>query len=297
MVNRIERTSPVQSTYQSRTGAVPIPTAEWQPPKPVIRSTSRHSRRMKAVIGAGVLIGVFGVAVELERLWSDTSKKLDAASSSTLKQSAVPSPPNEIQPPPVEATPPISSPWRQSGNLSPAPSRPVDFATPPSTNGPAQQSLSPTCARDKQIERPRTGIRIKPDLETSGASKLMIKNGTQRDAAVRLVDEETGRAVRFVYIEAGDEYTLGNIAVGTYVLRFASGYDWVVACTDFIREPDYSEFESALTFDVVTPRNGRDGYTTRYEVTLNQVPFGNARKRTINRERFFEGVQGVTLTP
>jgi hypothetical protein len=296
-VNRIEHSSPVQSTHQSKTGTVPVPTAGWRPAKQGSRSTASHSRRTKASIVAGVLIGVLGIAVALERLWSDSSKKLDAASSPTLKQSASPSSSNEIQRHPVEVTPPIPGPWRQTGNLSPAPSHTVEFATPPTTNGPAQQYLSPICARDQQIERPRTGTRITPDLETSGVSKLMIKNGTQRDAAVRLVDEESGRAVRFVYIEAGDDYTLGNIVVGTYVLRFASGYDWVVACTDFIREPDYSEFESALTFEVVTPRNGQDGYITRYEVTLNQVPLGNAKKRTINREHFFEGVQGVTLTP
>ena len=63
------------------------------------------------------------------------------------------------------------------------------------------------------MNRPKTGTRIEPDEETSGGSKLRIKNGTQRDAAVRLVNKETGRASRFVYIEAGDDYTLGNIEV------------------------------------------------------------------------------------
>ena len=79
------------------------------------------------------------------------------------------------------------------------------------------------------------------------------------------------------------------------MLRFASGYDWVQACTDFIREPDYTEFESALTFEVAAPSKDRNGYTTSYEATLNEVPFGNAKKRTIGRKSFFEGDQHVAI--
>lgn len=299
-VNRIEHSSPVKSTFQSRTGPVTIPTSEWRPSKPVSRSTSGHSRRMKAGIVAGVLFEVFGIAVALDRLWPDSWTKLGAESSSIVKQSVAPSTttqPHDIQPPLVESTPPIPNPWGQSGNLLPAPSSPVNPTPFPTMNQTDQQMPIPSCARDQQKERPRTGTRITPDEEISGASKIRIMNGTQRDAAIRLVDEETGRAVRFVYIEAGHEFTIGNIEVGTYVLRFASGYDWISACTDFIREPEYSEFESALIFEAATPSNDRDGYTTRYEVTLNQVPFGNAKKRTIDRKRFFQGDQNVTLTP
>jgi hypothetical protein len=299
-VNRIERSLPVQSTYQSRTGTVPIPTAEWRPAKPVSRSTSSHSRRKNVAIIAGVLFGVFGIAVALDRLLPDSSKKSGAESSSTVEQSVVPSrtsQPQGIPPPVVEPTPPISNPWRQSGNVPPARSNPGDVAPFPTMNQSDQQMPIRPCARDQQVDRPRTGTRLEPDEESSGVSKLRIKNGTQRDAAIRLVEEETGRAARFVYVEAGDEYTVGNIEVGSYLLRFASGYDWIPACTDFIREPEYSEFESALTFEVVTRSKDRDGYTTRYEVTLNQVPFGNAKKRTIDRKRFFEGDQHVTLIP
>jgi hypothetical protein len=255
-----------------------------------------HSRRLKAAISAGVLFGVFGIAAAIDRLWPDSSKKLGTESASTVKQPVAPSPtpqPHDFQQPLVQPTPPIPNPWRQSGNLPTAPSS-SDDASPFTTTNQANQELPiPPCARDQEAERLRTGTRLKPDQESSGASKLRIKNGTQRDAAVRLVDQETGRGVRFVYIEAGDEYTLRNIEVGTYVLRFASGYDWVPACTDFLREPDYSEFESALMFEAVTPSNDQDGYTTSYEVTLNQVPFGNAKKRTIDRKRFFQGEQLV----
>jgi hypothetical protein len=140
-------------------------------------------------------------------------------------------------------------------------------------------------------------MRIEPDLGTSGSSKLMISNGAQREAVIRLVEKVSGRTVRFVYIGAGKKYTLGNIESGIYLLRFASGYDWVPACRDFLREPDYSEFEDSLSFQTVMPTDGQDGYTTKYEVSLNEVLLGNARKRNIDRKRFFDGDQYVAISP
>jgi hypothetical protein len=254
---------------------------------------------MKAAIVAGVLLGVFGIAVALDRLWPDSSKKMSVESSSTLKQSVAPSPtlqPHDIQLPLVEPTPPITNPWRQSGNLAPAQPSPNDFAF-PSTNGEVRQFPIPLCAQGQQVERPQTGTRIEPDQGTSGSSKLAINNGTQKEAVIRLVEKATGRTVRFVYIETGKKYTFGNIESGTYLLRFASGYDWVPACRDFLREPDYSEFENSLSFQAVMPSDGQDGYTTKYEVSLNEVPLGNARKRNIDRKRFFEGDQYVAISP
>jgi hypothetical protein len=100
-----------------------------------------------------------------------------------------------------------------------------------------------------------------------------------------------------VYIEAGDVYTVTGLEPGTYLLRFISGYDWVPKCSDFLRETDYSEFESTLLFEIVEPTDDQPGYTTRYEVTLHPVPLGSARTRKIDRKRFFEGDQNVTLKP
>jgi hypothetical protein len=147
------------------------------------------------------------------------------------------------------------------------------------------------------VERLQTGARIEPDQGTSGSSKLTISNGTQTEAVIRLVQKASGRTARFVYIEAGKKYTLGNIESGTYLLRFISGYDWVSACRDFMREPDYSEFEDSLSFQSVMPTDSQEGYTTKYEVSLNEVPLGNARKRNIDRKRFFEGDHSVAVNP
>jgi hypothetical protein len=298
-INWIARSAPVQSTYPLGARPVPITSAEGRPTRQVSRSTSGHSLRMKAAILAGVVLGVIGIAVAVDKLWPDSSKKSGAESSPTVKQSVAPFPssqPQDIQLPVVEPISPISNPWRQGGNLAPTEPSHKDLAFPTTNGEPWQIPISP-CAQGQQVERPQTGTRIEADQGTSGSSKLTISNGTQRDAVVRLLQKASGRTARFVYIEAGKKYTLGNINSGTYLLRFISGYDWVSACRDFLREPDYSEFEDSLSFQSVMPTDGQDGYTTKYEVSLNEVPLGNARKRNIDRKRFFEGDQYVAISP
>jgi len=149
----------------------------------------------------------------------------------------------------------------------------------------------PPCAQGQQADRLQTGARIEPDGDTSGLSELSIGNGTRSDAAVRLVNGSSGNTARFVYIEAGHDYTLTGIEPGTYTLRFISGREWMPACRDFL-EAEYFEFESALVFKHVILDNDEEKYST-IRITLNPVPFGTARTRTIDRKRFFQGDQLV----
>jgi hypothetical protein len=163
-----------------------------------------------------------------------------------------------------------------------------------SKNRGSQATVIAACAQGQQFERLATGARIEPDGEATGPSELTVSNGTARDAAVRLVEMDSGDTARFVYIEAGHQYTLTGIEPGTYALRFASGQDWVAACHDFL-ETDYSEFESALVFKDVMLDSGRN-YNTIH-VTLNPVPLGTARTRTIDRKRFLDGDRLAVTEP
>ena len=133
-INRIERISPVQSMYQSRTEPIPLTSTEGRPIGRVRRSPYSHSRRMKAAIVAAVLLGVSGIAVALSRLWPDSPRKIGAESSSSLVTPSLTTQPYDIQLPSVEPTPPIPNPWRQSGNLPPAPSGPDNLASFPTAN-------------------------------------------------------------------------------------------------------------------------------------------------------------------
>jgi hypothetical protein len=156
-----------------------------------------------------------------------------------------------------------------------------DMAAPP---------VVPPCAQGQEAERPLTGHRVEPDAGVGGHSQLEISNGTRYDAAVRLLDI-FHRTARFVYVRAGDSYTIGSISQGTYYLRYTTGSDWVAACRSFEGDANYGQFEQYLVFtDAVYDDLGRAEYgATTYKATLNPVPFGNARTKEIDRATFLEG--------
>jgi hypothetical protein len=157
----------------------------------------------------------------------------------------------------------------------------------------------PPCAQGQPVERLATGERIENDGSEQGESKLLVTNGTGHDAAIRLADFQTGRSARFVYIQDGDSYRLSAIAPGSYRLSFATGFDWVPNCVDFVRDESYSEFEKELVFRYSTTEDEEaiSTWVTNGEVTLNPVVGGNAKIRKIDRKRFLEGDQYMRLGP
>jgi hypothetical protein len=147
--------------------------------------------------------------------------------------------------------------------------------------------VTPACAVGQIPIRPETGYRLADDERTSGESSLEINNGLNVDAVVRLVDTNTNRTSRLVYVRAKDVYTIGQIEPSTYSLRFVSGLDWIPACMDFLRDSDMSEFENQRVF--------REGYVSKWTVWLNPVLYGNAKTRKIDKKRFLEGDQHFSL--
>jgi hypothetical protein len=157
----------------------------------------------------------------------------------------------------------------------------------------------PACAQGQQPVRLATGERIEPDEGTDGAATLKIKNGLGEDAAVRLIDTATNNTSRFVYIQAHDEYTIKGIESGNYSVLYATGSDWMENCVEFQRNEEINEFEKSHAFeDRVFDKDGDEHHRwTEGEISLNPVPLGNARTKTINRKRFFQGDQHFTLPP
>ena len=139
----------------------------------------------------------------------------------------------------------------------------------------------PPCAQGREPLRPRTGERIEPDDGISGESNIQVTNVGSLDAAVRLVDNVTGRTLRFVYVQAGHSFAIARIEAGTYSVRVQFGRDWISECHQFMRDTAYSEYAQPLVF--------LDDRIRFYTVTLNPVPAGNAVTRKIDRKRFFEG--------
>jgi len=84
-----------------------------------------------------------------------------------------------------------------------------------------------------------TGTRIIPDQAATGRGELVAINGTAVDACVIILDSNTQKRVRKVYIRSQDSFTLGHLDPGDYIVRFATGIDWDDTGERFNRSASY----------------------------------------------------------
>ncbi len=146
---------------------------------------------------------------------------------------------------------------------------------------PAQAEPVPPCAQGHAPVRLKSGQRIEPDGPIAGQSNIQVLNAGGLDAVVRLVDSVTGKTARFVYVQAGHTFALGEIPTGAYRLQFQFGKDWVPECRGFARESVSGEF--ADPFVVLEDR------IRFYTVTLSPLIGGKTGTRKIDRKRFLAG--------
>jgi hypothetical protein len=126
--------------------------------------------------------------------------------------------------------------------------------------------------------RPATDL-LSRSPSSSGPGELLIKNGTDRDGVVILVDA-AGSPVQAAYIRAGESFRMTQIADGTYPLYFSKGDGWDATRKEFARNITRQRFADTLTF--VSP----GGQYTTYEVTLYGVAGGNAATQNVPAGQF-----------
>jgi hypothetical protein len=180
----------------------------------------------------------------------------------------------------------------------PTPLEHLKSSTPVSSSSTSRPSvIVPRCAEGQSPERLATGNRIEQDEGASGESKFVVKNGLNVDAVVRLAEVSTKRTIRFVYVQAHDQYSITGIEPGTFTIRFMQGKDWIANCRSFLHDLEVQKFRETCEFGVTTQENEYGVKTTvkDCEVSLNPVPFGNARTEAINVKEFFDGDQHVTV--
>ena len=173
---------------------------------------------------------------------------------------------------------------------------PLVKASPSSSQGipsaPVQIQIpaAPPCAEGRQPQRPYTGARIKPDEGTSGFCGLKISNGTDGDAAIRLLWSGTGRTARFAYIRSGETYAFTTLEPGSYELRWDTGHEWISECLMFLQDNSYSTFGRPLKFSIESNAEAQTMGCDGHKLTLYAVPGGNIDKVRISREKFLEGL-------
>ncbi len=124
--------------------------------------------------------------------------------------------------------------------------------------------------------------------DSNALGQLKIKNGTDYDAIVKLVDKQINSSVFTVYLKAKSEYTIGHIKDGIYDLKFNTGNDWNEQDSKFLVGSSYSKFRDNFVY-ATTETEEYDAIHTRYatfEVTLNPVVGGQAKTDDISEAEF-----------
>ena len=135
----------------------------------------------------------------------------------------------------------------------------VSTVAAPSASEAAATPESATEAVDS--DRPESGVEMVSPRRTGGGS-LLIYNRERRDAVVALTKARVFE--RAVYIRAGEEVELANIAAGTYRVVMTLGRDW--ATDRFDRNSSYRELAKPARFIERVDEHGTE--YTRLTVAL-----------------------------
>jgi hypothetical protein len=96
-------------------------------------------------------------------------------------------------------------------------------------------------------------------------NRLQIKVGRNIDVVLKLISLETDQCIRYVYIRAGDTYSIKNIPEGKYYTKIAYGKDWRQTIKDgqcigrFISRALYKKGKEILDFNKIYEGIKSDG--------------------------------------
>ena len=140
--------------------------------------------------------------------------------------------------------------------------QPAAAVTPPASS-PGRSRAPAERVAVASRQRPESGTELLA-LRRSGGGSLVLNNASERDAVVALTT--TSGRERAVYVRAGEQVTILNVATGTYRVQMMVGRDW--ASDRFTREVGYQELEEPVQFLETT-----DGNTTEFtKLTVSLQP-------------------------
>ena len=113
---------------------------------------------------------------------------------------------------------------------------------------------------------------------------LMVSNGTNRDAYIKLVDPRSGTLVAAFYVKLNSSFTLKQIPDGTYEVLFVLGEDWDSKAKSFTKSKSFTKFDKSLNF--TTTQLSNEIHYRAFRITLNPVIEGNTTTSTVNEQEF-----------
>lgn len=86
-----------------------------------------------------------------------------------------------------------------------------------------------------------------------GHGTLTVDNGTERDAVIKVLDEQNTRIVVAFYVRGGTKASIHKLPDGNFRVFYALGKDWDSTGKTFTRDKAFGRFENELNF-VTTER-------------------------------------------
>ncbi|MCE2711875.1 MAG: hypothetical protein LW688_04970 [Cryomorphaceae bacterium] len=111
-------------------------------------------------------------------------------------------------------------------------------------------------------------------------NSLNVYVGSGTDVAIKLMNVETEKCVRYVFINSETDYSIENIPEGQYYLKIAYGKDWLSKNVNgqcigkFVKNPMYEKGDDILDFNKIITATGYS--IPSYSLQLDVVSSGAA---------------------
>ena len=193
--------------------------------------------------------------------------------------------------PTTHTPPPITSGLpEQSGGPIPTASSPSTELRSASRQERLARLEAGACDRAKTRGRSASGAVLRaPSGGHDGG--LRVVNGTDRDAAVFLVEQGT-ITVAGVFVRASTTARLDGIPDGRSEIQYAKGAGWLPRQIKFCEDNSFHAFDALVSFRTTEEAVGDSVWVrkTIFEITLHTVAGGTARTHGIPPERFAPGL-------
>lgn len=113
---------------------------------------------------------------------------------------------------------------------------------------------------------------------------LYVFVGGGTDVSIKVMNVNTNKCVRYVFINSSSAYSIDNIPEGKYYLKIAYGKNWLSKIINgqcvgkFLRNPMYEKGEDIMDFNI---QQKKDGYSIpSYRLQLDVVSSGTSNSFT-----------------
>ena len=119
-----------------------------------------------------------------------------------------------------------------------------------------------------------------------------IEVGTGLNLAVKIVDAQTNKSIRYVFVRENSKANISQVPPGQYYLKMAFGLDWMINDQDlqfrgkFTRNVSYEISEDIFDFGQANTFTAKS-YSLRINMEKNEL-YTNFNTTTINESQFYK---------